>query len=106
MLHPRRRAAAAAQGVKPYKTTFYRAERFVEKPHFDKALEYVNSGHYRWNAGMFIWGFVTVTEGLQKHQPELYEACQRWFKARTTRRSSPSAGERISRIKKSPSTTR
>jgi mannose-1-phosphate guanylyltransferase len=68
-------------GVKPYKTTFYRAERFVEKPHFDKALEYVNSGQYRWNAGMFIWGFVTITEGLQKHQPEMYEACQRWFKA-------------------------
>src|SRR6185503_13303571 len=69
------------QGVKPYKTTFYRAERFVQKPHFDQALEYLNSGHYRWNAGMFIWGFVTVTEGLQKHQPEMYEACQRWFKA-------------------------
>jgi len=68
-------------GAKPYKTTFYRAERFVEKPHFDKALEYVNSGQYRWNAGMFIWGFVTITEGLQKHQPEMYEACQRWFKA-------------------------
>ena len=29
---------------------------------------------------MFIWSFVTVTEGLQKHQPEMYEACQRWFK--------------------------
>ena len=68
------------QGAKPYKTTFHRAERFVEKPHFDKALEYVNSGQYRWNAGMFIWGFVTVTEGLQKHQPEMYEACRRWFK--------------------------
>src|SRR5438552_2670642 len=68
------------QGAKPYKTTFYRAEQFVEKPHFDKALEYLNSGQYRWNAGMFVWGFVTVTEGLQKHQPEMYEACQRWFK--------------------------
>ena len=68
------------QGAKPYKTTFYRAERFVEKPHFDQALEYLNSGLYRWNAGMFVWGFVTVTEGLQKHQPEMYEACQRWFK--------------------------
>ena len=68
------------QGAKPFKTTFSRVERFVEKPHFDKALEYVNSGRYRWNAGMFIWGFVTVTEGLQKHQPEMYEACQRWFK--------------------------
>src|SRR5436190_6867475 len=69
------------QGAKPYKTTFYRAERFVEKPQFDQALEYLNSGRYRWNAGMFIWGFVTITEGLQKHQPEMYEACQRWFKA-------------------------
>ncbi len=67
-------------GVKAYKTAFHRAEQFVEKPHFDKALEYLNSGQYRWNAGMFIWSFVTVTEGLQKHQPEMYEACQRWFK--------------------------
>jgi mannose-1-phosphate guanylyltransferase len=68
------------QGVKKYKTTFFRAEQFVEKPDFDKALEYAGSGQYRWNAGMFIWSFVTVTEGLQKHQPEMYEACQRWFK--------------------------
>ena len=67
-------------GGKKYKTTFYRAERFVEKPNFDRALEYVNSGQYRWNAGMFVWSFVTVTEGLQKHQPEMYAACQRWFK--------------------------
>jgi mannose-1-phosphate guanylyltransferase len=67
-------------GVRKYKTTFFRAEQFVEKPHFDRAIEYVSSGHYRWNAGMFVWSFVTVTEGLQKHQPEMYDACQRWFK--------------------------
>jgi len=69
------------EGAKPYKTTFFKAEQFVEKPHFDRALEYLNSGQYRWNAGMFIWSFVTITEGLQKHQPEMYDACQRWFKA-------------------------
>jgi mannose-1-phosphate guanylyltransferase len=67
-------------GAKAYKTVFHRAEQFVEKPNFDKALEYVNSGQYRWNAGMFVWSFVTITEGLQKHQPEMYDACQRWFK--------------------------
>jgi len=66
-------------GVKSYKTPFYRAEQFVEKPDFDQALGYLNSGQYRWNAGMFIWSFVTITEGLQKHQPEMYAACQRWF---------------------------
>lgn len=69
------------QGARPYKTTFSRAERFVEKPHFEKALEYLNSGQYRWNAGMFIWSFVTITEGLQKHQPDMFSACQRWFDA-------------------------
>src|SRR2546430_9283218 len=67
-------------GVKAYKTTFSKAERFVEKPHFDQAVEYLNSGHYRWNAGMFIWSFITVTQGLEKHQPEMAAACQRWFK--------------------------
>ena len=72
------------QGVKPYKTTFYKVERFVEKPNFDRALEYVNSGQYRWNAGMFIWSFVTITQGLEKHQPEMAVACQRWFKVANT----------------------
>jgi mannose-1-phosphate guanylyltransferase len=70
----------APDGAKKYKTTFFRAEKFVEKPHFDKALEYLNSGQYRWNAGMFIWSFVTITNGLEKHQPEMFAACQRWFK--------------------------
>src|ERR1051325_1361781 len=67
-------------GAKKTKTTFFKAERFVEKPNYDTALGYLQSGQFRWNAGMFIWSFVTVTEGLQKHQPEMYAACQRWFK--------------------------
>ncbi len=68
-------------GVKKYKTTFFKAEQFVEKPDYAKALDYVNSGEYRWNAGMFVWSFVTVTNGLQMHQPEMFAACQRWFEA-------------------------
>jgi mannose-1-phosphate guanylyltransferase len=71
----------APQGVKGYRTRFHRVERFVEKPKLERAIEYVSGGKHRWNAGMFIWGFVTLTEGLQKHQPGLFEACQRWFNA-------------------------
>ena len=74
------------QGAKPYQTAFFKAEQFVEKPNFDRALEYVTSGHYRWNAGMFVWSFVTITQGLEKHQPELAAACQRWFKVAGTPR--------------------
>src|SRR6267143_55867 len=50
------------QGAKPYKTTFSKVQRFVEKPYFDKALEYVNSGQYRWNAGIFVLTDTTTTE--------------------------------------------
>lgn len=70
-------------GVTAYKTPFYKAERFVEKPNFETALDYVNSGQYRWNAGMFLWSFVTITQGLEKHQAPMAEACQRWFKVAT-----------------------
>jgi len=70
----------APEGAKKSKTTFFKAEQFVEKPNFEKALEYLNSGQYRWNAGMFVWSFVTIANGLEKHQPEMFAACQRWFK--------------------------
>jgi mannose-1-phosphate guanylyltransferase len=69
-----------AEGAKKTKTTFFKAEQFVEKPDFQRALDYVNSGQYRWNAGMFVWSFITITNGLQAHQPEMFAACQRWFK--------------------------
>jgi mannose-1-phosphate guanylyltransferase len=71
----------APAGAKRFKTSFSRAERFVEKPDLEKAVEYVSSGHYRWNAGMFVWSFVTITNGLEKHQPEMFAACKRWFEA-------------------------
>ncbi|MSU42852.1 MAG: mannose-1-phosphate guanyltransferase [Pedosphaera sp.] len=67
-------------GRKPYNTAFHRVERFVEKPHLDRALEYLNSGVHRWNAGMFIFSFATIVESLLKHQKELHDACERWFK--------------------------
>jgi mannose-1-phosphate guanylyltransferase len=72
------------QGAQAYKTDFFKAEQFVEKPNLDKALEYLSSGTYRWNAGMFIWSFVTITQGLEQHQPELAAACRRWFQAAGT----------------------
>ncbi len=68
-------------GVPKARTIFFQAEKFVEKPDLDTAREYLSSGCHRWNAGMFIWSFATLTEGLQRHQPEMYAACQRWCKA-------------------------
>lgn len=88
------------QGAKAYKTTFFKAERFVEKPHFDKALEYVNSGQYRWNAGMFIWSFVTITNALEMHQKEMADACKGWFKVAWTPKLAKVLAKEYPEIKK------
>ena len=68
------------EGVKKYATTFFEALQFVEKPNYETAVGYLSSGQYRWNAGMFVWSYATVAEGLQSHQPEIFEASQRWLK--------------------------
>jgi mannose-1-phosphate guanylyltransferase len=39
----------------PEGSAICKVERFVEKPDADTAEEYVASGTYGWNAGMFVW---------------------------------------------------
>jgi mannose-1-phosphate guanylyltransferase len=59
-------------------TVFHRVERFIEKPPVERAIEYVEGGRHRWNAGMFLWSCATILEGLREFQPLLYDACERW----------------------------
>lgn len=68
-------------GAKPWRTRFFKAEAFREKPDEATARTYLESGQYRWNAGMFVWSFVSLTGALERHQPELHAACERWFAA-------------------------
>ena len=75
------KALPAPLGCKPYKTVFHRTERFVEKPNFDEAVRLVNSGDHRWNAGMFVFSFMTIIESLLKHQKPLHAACEKWFRS-------------------------
>jgi mannose-1-phosphate guanylyltransferase len=75
------RAASRLPSGAALDTAFHRAERFVEKPAYDKAVEYLASGQYRWNAGMFVWTFEAVASGLQRHRPDMHAACRRWAEA-------------------------
>jgi len=72
------KTGAVVEGAE--RTLFFRAEKFVEKPPLEKAVEYLASGEYRWNAGMFIWSHATITRALDRFQPELGEAARRWMK--------------------------
>ena len=52
--------------------TARRAKAFAEKPAASTARRYVNSGHYRWNAGMFIAQASALLEVLAAEHPSLY----------------------------------
>ena len=48
--------------------------RFVEKPSLEKAQEYVASGNYLWNSGMFCFSAGTMLREMQQHCPDILSA--------------------------------
>jgi len=56
----------------PYRGV-YIVKRFVEKPTIDKAKEYLSSGQYLWNSGMFAWKLSTILERLEVLLPDVYK---------------------------------
>lgn len=52
-------------------TNACKVERFVEKPDLKKAQEYVASGEYLFNSGMFVFSAKTLMEELQQHAPAI-----------------------------------
>ncbi len=48
-----------------------RVRRFVEKPKLETAQQYLASGDYLWNAGMFVWSVPVVNAAFAAHAPEL-----------------------------------
>lgn len=49
----------------------YTLEKFVEKPCLEKAQEYLASGEYAWNSGMFVFKASVFLDELKAHNPEM-----------------------------------
>jgi mannose-1-phosphate guanylyltransferase len=50
--------------------------RFVEKPNLETAENYLASGDYLWNSGIFIWRADIVLQEISKFLPGLYSGLQ------------------------------
>ena len=50
----------------------FKVSRFVEKPNLEKAKDYLASGDYYWNAGMFIWSVDAIRAQFEKNCPSLW----------------------------------
>jgi len=47
----------------------YRVLSFMEKPDAETARQYVDSGRYLWNSGMFVWSADAISAELSRHLP-------------------------------------
>ncbi len=51
--------------------------QFVEKPDARRAQEFISSGEFFWNSGMFLFGARRYLEELQLHAPDIASVCER-----------------------------
>jgi len=57
---------------------FFHAKRFVEKPDTPTAKEYLATGRYAWNSGMFVWSLQSIRKAFLASEPILAERIDVW----------------------------
>lgn len=50
-------------------TKIKKVKTFTEKPDIDLAKQFLESGDFYWNSGIFIWSVKSVLKGIEKHMP-------------------------------------
>lgn len=74
-------APVDAPGVPGAAQRLRRVERFREKPNAETAEEFVASGRFLWNGGMFLWRISTFLRELERADPEIAELIGRMASA-------------------------
>jgi mannose-1-phosphate guanylyltransferase len=60
-------------GSGPSDPPIFEVTRFREKPNAELAETFLAQGHFRWNAGMFIWSIGAILGAFNRHAPALGE---------------------------------
>lgn len=50
---------------------------FTEKPNYDMALQFISSGDFLWNSGMFIWSLKSIDKAMKELLPEVYNVFEK-----------------------------
>lgn len=49
---------------------------FTEKPQLELARQFLESGDFLWNAGIFVWRLPTIMQAFESHLPDIYQLFQ------------------------------
>ena len=73
--------------------------RFVEKPNFEKAQEYLATGRYLWNSGIFCFAAGVMLREMETHCPVILKATRACIDHATTK-----TGKRSTQVDLTPAT--
>lgn len=68
-----------------------KALRFVEKPDAATASQYLSTGRYYWNSGMFCFTAGTILQAFKDHSPEVLAAAEHVMQGAQVQNSLPNA---------------
>ena len=55
----------------PEEGGFYKVRTFTEKPQYEFAKIFMESGEFYWNSGLYIWNVQTIIDTMSKYLPEM-----------------------------------
>jgi len=64
-----------------------RVKRFTEKPNSEVAEQFVASGNYAWNGGIFLWSARTLADAIREHCPQMAPLLEEIAEAHRTSKS-------------------
>lgn len=68
----------------PDKKVIKKVKTFTEKPELSMAKQFLDSGDFVWNSGIFIWGVQAIVQALQEYQGEMAEVFEECIPAFNT----------------------
>jgi mannose-1-phosphate guanylyltransferase len=70
-------ATVAASSVPHGDIAVRRVKRFTEKPNAEVAEQFVASGNYAWNGGIFLWSARTLADAIREYCPAMATLLER-----------------------------
>lgn len=67
------RGASVGNTLRSVSAAAYNVVRFREKPARSVAEEYLRSGNFYWNSGIFVWKAATIVAALERYEPQIFQ---------------------------------
>ena len=83
----------------PNRRGAFRVDSFREKPNLETAREYLSTGEFFWNCGIFVWRASRILDAIREFEPQLHDGLMRLGESLGTDRWPTALAEQFPQLK-------